>query len=88
MSDKTNKSEELIAQAIMVLSETFSPAMSIADSAKTYTSMQMSQAIADLTGLSVSSDAVYAVMTELGYRYVVDETSTTLRYVWLLKYNV
>lgn len=88
MSDNKNRNEELVGQAIAVLSETFSPAMSIADSAKTYTSVQMSQAIADLTGLSVSTEAVYAVMIELGYRYVVDETSTTLRYVWLLKYNV
>ena len=79
--------EKTVEPTIAVLSETFMPAASLNDSAKRYTSVQVAQAIYDLTGASPSIELIYQVMQEHGYRYVVDETSATLKYVWLLKYN-
>lgn len=79
--------EKTVEQTIAVLSETFMPAASLNDSAKRYTSVQVAQAIYDLTGASPSIELIYQVMQEHGYRYVVDETSATLKYVWLLKYK-
>ena len=79
--------EKTVEQTIAVLSETFMPAASLNDSAKRYTSVQVAQAIYDLTGASPSIELIYQVMREKGYRYVVDETSATLKYVWLLKYR-
>lgn len=70
-----------------VLSETFAPASSIDESAKRYTSAQLAQAIYELNGVSPSLEVLYRIMTECGYRYVVDETSAALKYVWLLKYK-
>lgn len=70
-----------------VLSETFAPASSIDESAKRYTSAQLAQAIYELTGVSPSLEVLYRIMTKCGYRYVVDETSAALKYVWLLKYK-
>lgn len=81
------KQEQIIEEMVSVLSETFAPASSIDESAKRYTSAQLAQAILELTGVSPSIEVLYRVMTESGYRYVVDETSATLRYVWLLQYR-
>lgn len=81
------KQEQIIEETVSVLSETFAPASSIDESAKRYTSAQLAQAICELTGVSPSIEVLYRVMTESGYRYVVDETSATLRYVWLLQYR-
>lgn len=76
-----------IAQTVKVLSETFVPAQTLEESAKRYTSVQLAQAIYDLAGITPSVEALYQVMQEYGYRYVVDETSASLKYVWLLKYR-
>lgn len=79
--------EKIIEATVAVLSETFVPASSIDESAKRYTSAQLAQAIYELTGVSPSLETLYRIMTKCGYRYVVDETSATLRYVWLLQYR-
>ena len=79
--------EKSIEETVAVLSETFAPASSIDDSAKRYTSAQLAQAIYELTGVSPSLEVLYRIMTECGYHYVVDETSASLRYVWLLQYR-
>ncbi len=79
--------EKIIEETVDVLSETFAPASSIDESAKRYTSAQLVQAIYELTGVSPSIEMLYQIMTECGYRYVVDETSASLRYVWLLQYR-
>ena len=87
---ETMEDQELkktVEQTIAVLSETFMPEESLNESAKRYTSVQVAQAIYDLTGASPSIELIYQVMQEHGYRYVVDETSATLKYVWLLKYK-
>ena len=81
------KLDKTVEQTIAILSETFMPAVSLDDSAKRYTSVQVAQAIYDLTGTSPSIDLIYQVMQDYGYRYVVDETSATLKYVWLMKYR-
>lgn len=79
--------DKIIEQTVAVLSETFTPASSLDESAKRYTSAQLAQAIYELTGVSPSIEVLYQIMTECGYRYVVDETSASLRYVWLLQYR-
>ena len=76
-----------IEMAIAVLSETFRPAESLDATARKYTTADIAEAIAQTTGQMPSVEVVYEVMTAEGYRYVVDETSSMLRYVWLLKYN-
>lgn len=85
MKDNT---DDAITAAVAVIDETFTPAVTIDDSARRYTSSQVSQAIFDLTGVNVTNDVVYAALSDAGYKYVVDETSTTIKYVWLLKYRV
>ena len=79
--------EKIIEATVAVLSETFAPASSIDESAKRYTSAQLVQAIYELTGVSPSLEVLYRIMTECGYCYVVDETSASLRYIWLLQYR-
>lgn len=76
-----------ITQTVEVLSETFAPAQTLEESAKRFTSVQLAQAIYDLAGITPSVEVLYQVMLEYGYRYVVDETSASLKYVWLLKYR-
>lgn len=79
--------DKTIEQTVAVLSETFAPAASLDDSAKRYTSAQLAQAIYELTGVAPKLETLYQIMQEYGYRYVVDETSASLRYVWLLRYR-
>lgn len=79
--------DRTIEQTVEVLSETFVPAQSLEESAKRYTSVQLALAIYDLVGITPSVEVLYRVMLEYGYRYVVDETSASLKYVWLLKYR-
>lgn len=86
MSD-TDLDNGAIEQAIAVLSETFAPADTLDDTARRYTSAQIAQAICEIMGRMPSVELVYAMMSEYGYQYVVDETSATIRYVWLLKYK-
>lgn len=79
--------EKIIEATVDVLSETFAPASSIDESAKRYTSAQLAQAIYELAGVSPKFETLYRIMLEAGYRYVVDETSAALKYVWLLQYR-
>lgn len=79
--------DKVIAAAIEVLSETFAPAATAEESARRYTSVQLSTAIYKLTGAALDVETLYEVMIEYGYRYVVDETSAGIKYVWLLKYR-
>lgn len=79
--------DAIITKAIEVLSETFTRAETLDDSARRYTSVQVAAAIYELTGVSPSVEVVFSVMTEFDYRFVIDETSTALKYVWLLKYK-
>lgn len=90
MSKKTkdDSMDAVIAGIVEVFSETFISAESVESSSRRYTSLQMAQAIYELTGANVPIPALYQVMTEYGYKYVVDETSVTIKYVWLLKYRV
>lgn len=87
MSNKNNIDKSVL-MAIEVLSETFSPVSKFSDAARCYTSIQVAEAIKDLTGQLISTEIVYQVMSDLGYTYVIDETSTTVKYVWLLKYKI
>ena len=84
---RSNDDDRLISEAVAVLSETFVPAETIDDSARRYTTAQIMQAINELCGRTVPADILYGIMTEYGFRYVIDESSTTIRYVWLLKYR-
>lgn len=79
--------DRIIEQTVAVLSETFVPAQSLDECAKRYTSTELAQAIYDLTGIAPGTETLYRIMQEYGYRYVVDETSASLKYVWLLKYK-
>lgn len=79
--------DTIIAQTVEVLSETFEPASTLEESAKRYTSVQLVQAIYDLAGVAPGIEVLYRIMLEYGYNYVVDETSASLKYVWLLKYR-
>lgn len=79
--------EEIIVKAVEVLSETFEPAATAEESAKRYTSVQLSAAIYELAGVVVDVEALYEILIEYGYRYVVDESSAGMKYVWLLKYR-
>lgn len=79
--------DKIIEQTVAVLSETFTPASSLDESAKRYTSAQLAQAIYELAGVSPKFETLYRIMLEAGYRYVVDETSAALKYVWLLQYR-
>ena len=88
MSQQENKrAEDVITQAIGVLSDTFVPAKNTSECAKRYTSVQLSSAIYELTGVVVDTETLYEIMIECGYHYEVDETSASLKYVWLLKYR-
>lgn len=79
--------DTIIEQTVEVLSETFIPAQSLDESAKRYTSVELAQAIYDLAGITPGIEVLYRIMQEYGYRYVIDETSASLKYVWLLKYR-
>lgn len=81
-----NKDDAIIA-AINVLSDTFAPAVDQNNSAKRFTTPQVAAAINELTGTIVREDFVYEIMKSMDYLYVVDETSTRLKYVWLLNYR-
>lgn len=88
MSTQENSNQdEKIVKAVTVLSETFEPAGTADESAKRYTSQQLASAIYELTGAVVDIETLYEIMAEYGYRYVVDESSAGMKYVWLLKYR-
>ena len=87
MSQENKRDEVVIAAAVDVLSETYAPAATADESAKRYTSVQLSTAIYELTGKVVDVETLYEIMIEYGYHYVVDETSASAKFVWLLKYR-
>lgn len=84
---KETKIDQVICDAVAVLSETYAPAQHLADAAKRYTSDEIASAVYQLTGKQASNEVVFEVMSGEGYRYVIDETSTTIKYVWLLNYR-
>ena len=79
--------DDMIRATIEVLSDTFAPAATPEESARRYTTPQLADAIRDLTGMFVPPELLFAVMSEAGFRYVVDENSSGMKYVWLLKYR-
>lgn len=84
---KEKQINQAITEAITVLSETYCPAQNFEDAAKRYTSDEIVGAVHQLTGKMMSNEVAYEIMQAEGYRYVVDETSSTIKYVWLLKYR-
>jgi hypothetical protein len=86
---KSKESDNNIAlsMAIDVLAETFERAATLDDTARRFTTADVAAAIGDLTGFTPSVQVVYQTLIAEGYQYVVDETYTGLRYVWLLKYK-
>ena len=78
---------EDILNAIDVFEITYSPAALTDNSAKRFTTNDLVTAISNLTGTPVKGTDVYATLLERGYEYVVDETSQTMKYIWLVKYK-
>ena len=87
MAKEHDKTDDAIVAAIAVLSETYTPATNLQDCSRKFTTAQVVEAIAELTGKRVSQETVYEAMTAEGYKYQIDETSSAVKYVWLLNYR-
>ena len=78
---------ENINNAIDVFENTYCQAVTIDECAKHYTTTDLVAAIGELTGEPVKNNDVFTVLQERGYKYILDETSQTARYIWLIKYK-
>lgn len=80
-----DKKDKVAAEMGNSLYEQFYPAGSIDDATHRWTTTEISLAIQQHTGTSVTNEDLYEVLRKNGFNYVVDNTVQNTKFVWLLK---
>ena len=82
LEEQQKKQREAAMSALTFFVSKYSPAIRMEEADTFFTSTEISQAIAEHTGFTLSTTDIYELMTNMGYS---SEVLNSLEFNWLLK---